>query len=273
MSATAYKQYPSCSSVYGPVESWRFGRSLGIDPIGSQSTCSFHCIYCQLGKIEARTTERQIFVPTSQIVDELEAMETLDNVDTVTLSGSGEPTLALNLEKIIGVVKRITKKPTVVLTNSTLLCDPTVRRDLIAADTVAAKLDAISSNQLQQVNRCVETINLPSLVAGIEQFRQEYSGNLAIQTMVLSPWTPERIMDYIQILHILEPDEVQLNIPSRPRVLVRQLDARGNDILQPAPYLVQNLRCVSTSVLASLAAQIYNAVKIPVRYPGMASLV
>ncbi|BAY99706.1 radical SAM domain-containing protein [Tolypothrix tenuis PCC 7101] len=272
MSATAYKQYPSCASVYGPVESWRFGRSLGIDPIGSQSTCSFHCIYCQLGKIEAITTERQIFVPTTQIIDELQTVP-LDNVDTVTLSGSGEPTLALNLEKIIGVVKRITKKPTVVLTNSTLLSDPQVRRDLIMADTVAAKLDAVSSNQLQQVNRCVETINLPSLVAGIEQFRQEYSGHLAIQTMVLSPWTPERIMDYIQILHILQPDEVQLNIPARPRVLVRQLDARGNDILQPAPYLVQNLRCISTNVLASLANQIHNALKIPVRYPGMAVLV
>jgi len=68
------------------------------------------------------------------------------------------------------------------------------------ADTVATKLDAISSNQLQQVNRCVETINLTTLVAGIEQFRREYPGHLAIQTMVLSPWTPENVMDYIQIL-------------------------------------------------------------------------
>ncbi|MDZ7958636.1 MAG: hypothetical protein RMY34_12280 [Aulosira sp. DedQUE10] len=109
-------------------------------------------------------------------------------------------------------------------------------------------------------------------MAGIEQFRQEYQGYLAMDTMVLSPWTPENVMDYIQILHCVQPNEIQLNIPSCPRFLVRQLDARGNDIVQSASYLLQNLKCVSTDILASLAAQIQDAIKIPVRYPGMASL-
>lgn len=272
MSTTLSRQQPQCSSVYGPVNSWRFGRSLGIDPIGSVSTCSFNCVYCQLGKIQQVTNQRQVFVPTSQILDELRAIVPFEQIDVVTLSGSGEPTLALNLEKILATVKKVTRLPTVVLTNSTLLHDASVRSALQLADTVAAKLDAISSNQLQQINRPVATINLPSIVAGIEQFRQEYQGHLAIQTMVLSSWTPDMAKDYIEILQRLKPDEIQLNIPSRPRVLVRQLEARDNDTVKSSPYLFQNLKCVSTDILASLATQIHDAINIPVNYPAMASL-
>ncbi|MDZ8054720.1 MAG: radical SAM protein [Aulosira sp. ZfuVER01] len=272
MSATLYIQKPQCSSVYGPVKSWRFGRSLGIDPIGSVSTCSFNCVYCQLGNIQQVTPVRQVFVPTAQIIDELRAIAPLEQIDVVTLSGSGEPTLALNLEKILAVVKKVTRLPTVVLTNSTLLHDPEVRSALKLADTVAAKLDAISSNQLQQINRPVATINLPGILEGIEQFRQEYQGHLAIQTMVLSRWTPDMVEDYMQILQRLKPDEIQLNIPSRPRVLVRELEARGNDTLQSPPDLFQNLKCVSTDILASLATQIHDAINIPVNYPAIVSL-
>jgi wyosine [tRNA(Phe)-imidazoG37] synthetase (radical SAM superfamily) len=180
MSVIVSREQAECSCVYGPVQSWRFGRSLGIDPIGSVSTCSFNCAYCQLGKIQQVTATRQVFVPTSQIFDELRAIAPYEHIDVVTLSGSGEPTLALNLDKILAIVKKVTKLPTVVLTNSTLLHDASVRSALQLADTVAAKLDAISLNQLQQINRPPETINLPGIVAGIEQFRQEYQGHLAI---------------------------------------------------------------------------------------------
>jgi wyosine [tRNA(Phe)-imidazoG37] synthetase (radical SAM superfamily) len=225
-----------------------------------------------LGKIQEMTTQRQVFVPTSQILDELRAIVPFEQIDVVTVSGSGEPTLALNLEKILAVVKKVTRLPTVVLTNGTLLRDANVCSALQLADTVAAKLDAISSNQLQQINRPVGTINLPDIVAGIEQFRQEYHGHLAIQTMVLSSWTPDMAKDYIEIIQRLKPNEIQLTIPSRPRVLVRQLEARVNDTVQSSPKLFQNLKCVSTDILASLATQIHDAINIPVKYPAMASL-
>ncbi|MFW9263847.1 radical SAM protein [Nostoc sp. CALU 546] len=260
------------SSVYGPVKSWRFGSSLGIDPIGMVSTCSFNCVYCQLGKIQKHISQRQIFVPTDQIFRDLQAITSWEDVDAVTLSGSGEPTLALNLAEILAAVKTFTKRPAIVLTNSTLLGDGTVRSALKLADIVAVKLDAISSNQLRRVNQPVATIDLPDIVAGIEQFRQEYQGFLTIQTMVLSPWKPDIVRDYIQLLQHLKPDEIQLNTPSRPRVLVRQLDARGNNVTESSSYVCQNLRCVSPEVLTVLAKQIYEVTKIPVRCPPRASL-
>lgn len=265
MSATPCKQ-PQCSSVYGPVQSWRFGRSLGIDPIGAVSTCSFNCVYCQLGQIQAHTAKRLIFVPTAQIIQDLRAIAPWEYMDVVTLSGSGEPTLALNLEEILSVVKKVLQKPTVVLTNSTLLGDPSVRNALKLADIVAAKLDAVSSNPMQQINRPVATIDLPDILAGIAQLRREYQGYLAIQTMVLYPWTPNMLKDYIQKLRYLNPDEVQLNTPSRPRVMARDLDARGNDMEVSQSENLLNLKCVHTQILASLATQIQDATKIPVRY-------
>ncbi|WP_066423745.1 radical SAM protein [Anabaena sp. 4-3] len=265
MNAIESTQNPRSSFVYGPVKSWRFGRSLGIDPIGAVSTCSFNCVYCQLGVIQDYTTQRQIFVPTSDILSDLQALSTDEQIDVITLSGSGEPTLALNLAEILAIAKQEIKRPTVVLTNSTLLGDRMVRRALQLADIVAVKLDAISSNQLQRINQPTETINLPHILAGIEQFRGEYSGQLAIQTMLLSPWTTEMIEDYIQLLQRLHPDEIQLNVPARPRVLVRQLDARGNHAVESSNAAFRKLKCISANVLKTVADAIYDATSIPVR--------
>ena len=188
MSESLSVEKPHCTAVYGLVKSWRFGRSLGIDPIGIISTCSFNCVYCQLGNIQHQTTQRQMFIPTSQIISELQAIALRQiPLDVVTFSGSGEPTLALNLAEILTATKEIFKEPAVVLTkvltNSTLLGDKLVRQALSIADIVAVKMDAVSSNKLQQINRPLETIDLPNIIEGITQFRQEYQGRMAIQTV------------------------------------------------------------------------------------------
>jgi wyosine [tRNA(Phe)-imidazoG37] synthetase (radical SAM superfamily) len=104
-------------SVYGPLKSWRYGKSLGIDPIGKTSVCSFNCVYCQLGEIEIITKERRIFVPTETILNDLKSFAPWNEIDIITLSGSGEPTLALNLGEILKGIKKITNHQTLVLTN------------------------------------------------------------------------------------------------------------------------------------------------------------
>jgi wyosine [tRNA(Phe)-imidazoG37] synthetase (radical SAM superfamily) len=266
MNAIQSTQNSRHSLVYGPVKSWRFGRSLGIDPIGEVSICSFNCVYCQLGQIQVHTTERQIFVPTSQIIEDLRRSLLPNNkIDVVTLSGSGEPTLALNLDEILAIAKQLTKLPTVVLTNSSLLGDRMVRDALQLADIVSVKLDAISSHQWQRINQPIGTMNLPDILAGIAQFRGEYTGHLAIQTMVLSSWTTEMLEDYIQLVQSLSPDEIQLNVPSRPRALVRQLEARGNNAFESGCSDFSQLKCISINALDALADAIYFATQIPVR--------
>jgi len=200
-------------SVYGPVASWRFGSSLGIDPIGLVSTCSFNCAYCQLGEIEQKTEQRKTFITSEQISRDLRDFAPWD-VDIVTLSGSGEPTLALNLGEILATVKEMTRRPVAVLTNSTLLGDARVRQDLSKADIVAAKIDAVSEAQWRRVNRPVPGLDWQILWSGLRQFRQEWSGKLAIQTMVLASWSPQDQDQYIDLMQQLQP--MKFNLTPRP---------------------------------------------------------
>jgi len=252
-------------SVYGPVNSWRFGRSLGIDPIGAVSTCSFHCVYCQLGAIEQISSDRQVFIPTEKIWQDLQPFAPWD-VDVITLSGSGEPTLALNLAEILATIKEGTHKSLVVLTNGTLLGDRDVQAALALTDQIAVKLDAVSSEQLQRVNRPVAELNLPEIWRGIEEFRANYPGKLAIQTMILTPWNDAAQSDYISRMTSLSPDEIQLNTPSRPKPLTHQLDARGNNQNEDCAYPVQTLRCIEENVLQAFADKIHRQTGIPVRW-------
>lgn len=255
------------ASVYGPVKSWRFGRSLGIDPIGSVSTCSFNCVYCQLGEIEQQHATRELFVPTERIRQDLLGFQPWD-IDVITLSGSGEPTLAQNLGEIITMAQILTGKSVGVLTNGSLLGDSSVRAELAIADFVAVKIDAVCDQQFQGINRPVQSLTLDKIWSGLKQFRQRYRGQLAIQTMLLSPWRDQDQINYITHLQELCPQEIQLNTPTRPKPLEHQLDARGNhERLQSYP--VRSLKPVSEEVLKQFRDRIQAVLDVPVRYPAL----
>ncbi|MGK7926198.1 MAG: radical SAM protein [Spirulina sp.] len=253
-------------TVYGPVSSWRYGRSLGIDPIGPISTCSFDCIYCQLGAIENHTAKRDIYIPTKQILTELQEFAPWD-VDMITLSGSGEPTLAANLEEILTGIKTLTDRPTLVLTNGTLLGESEVALALQQCDRISVKLDAFTTDTLRRINRPVSSFDFNKIWQGILQFRQIYMGELSIQTMVLTPWSKDSLETYIELMRSLSPDEIQLNTPTRPKPIKRQLDARGNhSSSQQRPYEVRQLKCVSPEVLEKIAGEIRDRAGIAVKY-------
>ncbi len=255
------------NSVYGPVDSWRYGRSLGIDLIGEVSTCSFNCVYCQLGEIEHKTEERKIYLETAKILQDLNSYRPFNDTDIITFSGSGEPTLALNLGEILAYLKLITKTPTLVLTNGTTLGDTQVRKELKLADQVSIKLDGINGEKIRKVNRPVREISATEIRDNSIKFRQEYHGKISIQTMILVPWNEEHIREYIEIIKAIQPDEIQLNTPSRPKPLKHELDARGNHSpTSIRDYPVKVLKCVSSDVLRNMAQKIQEMTAIPVTY-------
>ncbi len=96
------------STVYGPVNSWRVGSSLGIDLLFQTSICSFNCIYCQLGDIQLKTIERKIYVDTDQVEKDFKNSRWPES-DIITLSGNGEPTLALNMGEVIHFIQEYSK--------------------------------------------------------------------------------------------------------------------------------------------------------------------
>ena len=208
------------SIIYGPVPSWRLGRSLGIDLLPPDGkTCSFNCIYCQLGRTTNPTTERREFVSLAQLAEELngiasEARQSLI-ADYVTFSGTGEPTLASNLSQAIKLAKSILPLPVAVLTNSSLMSRQDVRHDLARADVVVAKLDAHNQELFTQINRHISGLLFDDMIEGIKLFRREFRGKLCLQIMFIEAnksFAPE----IAQIASSLSPDEVQLNTPLRP---------------------------------------------------------
>ena len=231
--ATAYVRAVAphaVSPVYGPVRSWRVGRSLGIDLLCVNSICSFRCIYCQLGRINVHTSVRKIYVPTARVLADLKR-SAWAAADIITLSGSGEPTLAANLGEVIRAVKDLTGKPVLVLTNSAQLTDAQVRAELCAADKIFCKLDAASDAVFRRMNRPLAGVTLKTIVAGIKQLRAQYAGYLGIQLM-LTPVNARQANEFARILTALRPDEVQLNAPTRPVPRAWSPAARGNHSIE-----------------------------------------
>jgi len=202
--------------IYGPVSSWRLGKSLGIDLICSeQKICSFDCIYCQLGKQSKKTTQRKDFISIEELRKEV--IDTLKIVtpDVITFSGMGEPTIANNLEQAIRTIRKITNIPLAILTNSSLMNNKNVMKSLCMLDIVVAKLDAPNEKLFQEINQPANNITFKSTIEGIKQFKKIYSGKLSIQTMFMDNniQYAEEISDAISEI---EPYEVQINTPLRP---------------------------------------------------------
>lgn len=206
---------PVNSVVYGPVPSWRLGRSLGIDLLSTEGkTCSFDCIYCQLGTTLYPLAERREFVSLNQVKTELKAVSGIE-ADYATFSGVGEPTLASNLGQAISMVKLILHLPVAVLTNSSLMPREDVRRDLAEADVVVAKVDAPEEELFRRVNRPFGGYSLDEILQGIKLFRKNYHGKLAIQIMFVE-LNKRYAREMAEIATGFSPDEVQLNTPLRP---------------------------------------------------------
>ena len=201
--------------IYGPVPSWRLGRSLGVDPVStSNKTCSFDCIYCQLGRTRHPLTERQVFVQPSQLRQELAEVRGV-SIDYVTFSGVAEPTLAANLGELVGVARERFVQPVAVLTNSSLMKRGDVRQDLALFDVVVAKVDAPDERLYQRVNRPFVDYTLAEVLWGIRRFREEFQGKLALQMMFVEA-NRDRAGEMAEIARDLSPDEIQLNTPLRP---------------------------------------------------------
>ncbi len=203
------------SILYGPVSSWRLGRSLGVDLVSTTGkTCSFDCIYCQLGKTVHPLVRRREFEPVSQLAQELETVRNI-TVDYVTFSGVAEPTLASNLGQAIELVKSGLGLPVAVLTNSSLMPREDVRHELGQADVVVAKVDAPNEELFRQINRPKIKSTLDEILQAIRLFREEYRGKLVLQMMFVEA-NRDCASEMARIAEELSPDEVQINTPLRP---------------------------------------------------------
>ena len=206
------------SHIFGPVPSRRLGVSLGLDLVRPK-TCSFDCIYCQLGSTTLRTVERKEYVPHKEVLEEVRGV-LQDGVepDYFTLSGSGEPTLNSCAGKLLEGIKKMTDIQTAVLTNSSLLHLRKVRKEISQADLVVPSLDAATEAVFRRVNRPHPSIRLSRVLDGLTEFSKCYDGKLWLEVMLVQGYNDddEQLDALSKAISKIEPEKVQLNTVVRP---------------------------------------------------------
>jgi wyosine [tRNA(Phe)-imidazoG37] synthetase (radical SAM superfamily) len=203
--------------LFGPVPSRRLGLSLGVDLIPPK-TCSYDCLYCQIGKTTCKAIEPSAYVPVEAVVAELDEALVKVQPDYVTFSGSGEPTLHLGLGQLIAYVKERTGAKVAVLTNGSLLYRPEVRERLLKADMVMPTLSTVQEETYRAIHRPHEGLNVPLLIEGLKSLKKSYKGLLFIEVMLLAGFNDKdgEIEALRQVILEIAPDRVQLNTVVRP---------------------------------------------------------
>ncbi len=205
--------------IFGPVPSRRLGMSLGVD-IVSLKTCTFDCVYCQLGSTPSKSTQRQSYVPKEEVLDELR--EALDGeagrVDFITFSGSGEPTLNSDIGEIIHQIKSFTHVPVAVITNGSLLYKDDVRKDLSEADLVVPSLDAVTAATFRKINRPDDDFTVDLIIEGLRKFTQEFTGKIWLEIVIVRGINddPEELKQAAELVRDLKVDKIHLNTVARP---------------------------------------------------------
>jgi wyosine [tRNA(Phe)-imidazoG37] synthetase (radical SAM superfamily) len=207
--------------TFGPVPSRRLGRSLGINNIPPK-ICSYACVYCQLGRTLKMQADRQEFYKTDDICRSAQDRATKSRaageaIDYLTFVPDGEPTLDINLGSEIEALKGM-MLPIAVITNASLVWRRDVRENLLGADWVSLKVDAVKEEAWRRVNRPHASLELSSITEGALRFAKAYKGKLVTETMLVAGINDgeEEITAVAGFLSHLQPAVAYLSIPTRP---------------------------------------------------------
>lgn len=206
------------SQIFGPVPSRRLGFSLGVDVVPLK-TCTYNCIYCQLERTSQKTLRRAEYIAAKPILEELRHVLSLgQQIDYITFSGSGEPTLNAKIGEMIRKIKEMTCIPVAVLTNGSLLYEQEVREALWAADLVIPSLDAVSDEAFRRINRPHGRLKIGTILEGLKAFRESFSGQFWLEIMFVKGINdgPEEITRMRGLIAQLRPEKIQLNTVVRP---------------------------------------------------------
>ena len=240
--------------LFGPVNSRRLGRSLGID-LFREKICNLNCVYCEVGPTTVPANRRGLHSPTREILAEITEFcsdpHRLAAVDVLTVTAKGEPTLHLDLGVILRHIKSLTDKPVAVLTNGTTLADDEVREALQLADIVVPSLDAVRAESFSKVDRPARGLTVEAIINGLRDFSRAYRGRLWLEILLVRDINDADadIDALLPVLTTLRLDRIQLNTVVRP----------------PAD---PGARPVAEARLAEIARRLQAALTVPVDLPS-----
>ena len=204
-------------TIFGPVNSRRFGSSLGIDLSPALKQCNFDCLYCELAP--SATTDKQMnVVDVSTIIAELKE-HLNDKIDVITITANGEPTLYPYLDELIDEINKIKgSTQTLILTNSATLVDEKVFKSLLKLDQVKLSLDGVSESVFKRIDRPHAGIEIKDIVQKVIEFSKAFKGKLFIEILFVHGLndTPDEIKKLNDVLLKLKVARVDLGTIDRP---------------------------------------------------------
>lgn len=207
------------SYIFGPVNSRRFGLSLGIDLSPKEKACNFDCLYCELEP--AKPTDRIQHPPkVLDVVPQVkEALRKFPDIEVITITANGEPTLYPYLDKLIDELLRIKDgKKLLILSNASRIHEKTIQHALKKLDIVKLSLDCVTPRCFKRLDRPIKMIHIETIIEGIKTFRKIYKGLLVIETLVVKGINDkeEEFEKLAKVLQEIKPDRVDIGTIDRP---------------------------------------------------------
>ncbi|EAW7552102.1 radical SAM protein [Campylobacter coli] len=205
--------------LFGPINSRRFGRSLGIDLSPSKKQCNFDCVYCELEAQKPQTKQDEI-VSVEEIVLEVQnILEKNISFDFLTLTANGEPSLYPHLEELISSLRKIAKdKKLLILSNGTAVLDQDKFNALLKLDVVKFSLDSAISKTFYRIDRALKNIDLEKMIEKMAEFKTQFKGDLVMEILVVKDLNDnkEEFIALNQALAKIAPLRVDLSTIDRP---------------------------------------------------------
>lgn len=205
--------------IFGPVNSRRFGKSLGIDLSPSRKQCNFDCVYCELDPAKT-VLEYDHVVSVSEIMNALnEVLKKHQDIDVLTITANGEPTLYPHLSELMGEINRIKGSiKTLILSNSAKISEPETQKALMKFDTVKLSLDCATSRCLKRLDRSHDGITVNSIKEGMLIFRDKFQNPLIIEILMVKGIndSSKEIEALNEYLLKLQPTRIDLGTIDRP---------------------------------------------------------
>ena len=205
------------SYVFGPVPSRRLGMSLGVDLIPPK-TCTYDCLYCQVGRTTQKSIDTELFSPVGEVIAEIEEKLRTDSPDTITLAGSGEPTLHSGINDVIASIKLVTDIRVAVLTNGSCFWKNDIRQHVLDADIILPTLTSAKEGTFRLIHRPHPQIKNEDVVRGLTKLREDFRGLIYLEVVLLSGIndSEEELKKLKSAIEKISPDKVQLNTVVRP---------------------------------------------------------
>ena len=207
------------SVIFGPIISRRFGVSLGVDLSPDFKQCNFDCLYCELQSSKT-TMEYNGDLSVSQIINDIkDALNQHTDIEVITFTANGEPTLYPHLEQLVDEVNKIKgDKKTLILSNGANIYDIKIQKILTKIDIVKLSLDCVSLECFKKLDRANKQVKVDKIPQAIYEFSQIYQKTLIIEILFVKSLNdhPKEIKKLNDILVLIKPSRIDIGTIERP---------------------------------------------------------